>query len=60
METEEFYGNQGPPMAGGTVELFIDDELFIGSFAGDRILRERLNGAALPGCRQPAPGDTIE
>ena len=39
MEIEELYSNQGPPMGGGTIGLVIDDELFIGSFAGDRILR---------------------
>ena len=43
METEELYSNQGPPMGGGTVGLVIDDELFIGSFAGDRILRVTLD-----------------
>ena len=42
METEVLYSNQGPPMGGGTVGLVIDDELFIGSFAGDRILRVTL------------------
>ena len=43
METEELYANQGPPMGGGTVGLVIGKELFIGSFAGDRILRVALD-----------------
>ena len=42
MEIEELYGNEGPPMGAGTVGLVIGDELFIGSFAGDRILRVTL------------------
>ena len=43
METEELYSNEGPPMGAGTVGLVIDDELFIGSFAGDRLLRVTLD-----------------
>ena len=43
METEELYANQGPPMGGGTVGLVIGDELFVGSFAGDRVLRISLD-----------------
>ena len=43
METEELYHNQGPPMGGGTVGLVIGRELFVGSFAGDRILRVALD-----------------
>ena len=43
MEMEELYSNHGPPMGGGTVGLVVDDELFIGSFAGDRILRVTLD-----------------
>lgn len=33
------YASEGPPMGGGTVGLQVGDELFIGSFRGDRILR---------------------
>ncbi|MBJ20718.1 MAG: hypothetical protein GY910_07940 [bacterium] len=43
METEVLYRNEGPPMGGGTVGLVIGDELFVGSFAGDRILRIALD-----------------
>jgi len=43
METEVLYRNGGPPMGGGTVGLVIGDELFVGSFAGDRILRIALD-----------------
>ena len=43
LETEELYHNQGPPMGGGTVGLVIGRELFVGSFAGDRILRVSLD-----------------
>ena len=43
LETEELYHNQGPPMGGGTVGLVIGRELFVGSFAGDRILRVALD-----------------
>ncbi len=39
MQTEVLYSNQGAPMGAGTVGLQIGQELFIGSFAGDRILR---------------------
>jgi sugar lactone lactonase YvrE len=44
MQTEIIYEGEGPPMGGGTVGLQVGDELFIGSFAGDRILRVRLGG----------------
>ena len=43
MATEELYSNEGPPMGGGTVGLVVGDELFIGSFKGDRILRVTLD-----------------
>jgi hypothetical protein len=43
METEVLYRNEGAPMGGGTVGLQIGQELFIGSFAGDRILRVALD-----------------
>ena len=43
MDIEELYRNEGPPMGGGTVGLVIGRELFVGSFAGDRILRVSLD-----------------
>jgi hypothetical protein len=43
LEMEVLYRGEGAPMGGGTVGLRIADELFIGSFAGDRILRVRLD-----------------
>ena len=42
-ETEDLYHNEGPPMGGGTIGLVIGRELFVGSFAGDRILRVALD-----------------
>jgi hypothetical protein len=43
METQVLYRGGGAPMGGGTVGLRVGRELFIGSFAGDRILRVRLD-----------------
>ena len=43
MKTEVLYRGEGAPMGAGTVGLRIGDELFIGSFAGDRVLRVRLD-----------------
>jgi len=43
LETEVLYAGEGPPMGGGTVGLQVGRELFIGSFAGDRILRVALD-----------------
>ena len=43
LEIEELYGNQGAPMGGGTIGLVVGRELFVGSFAGDRILRVTLD-----------------
>ena len=39
---ETLYANEGAPMGAGTVGLRVGDELFIGSFHGDRILRVNL------------------
>jgi hypothetical protein len=39
---EVVYRGGGPPMGAGTVGLRVGDELFIGSFAGDRVLRVSL------------------
>ncbi len=36
------YENVGPPMGAGTAALRIGDELVIGSFRGDRIVRVTL------------------
>jgi hypothetical protein len=41
--TETLHRGGGAPMGGGTVGLRVGDELFIGSFAGDRILRVTLD-----------------
>jgi hypothetical protein len=43
MEQEVLYANEGPPMGAGTVGLVIGKDLFVGSFAGDRILRVSLD-----------------
>jgi hypothetical protein len=42
MATEVVYHGQGAPMGAGTVGLRVGNELFIGSFAGDRVLRVAL------------------
>jgi hypothetical protein len=42
MKGVELYENHGPPMGAGTSALCIGDELVIGSFAGDRLLRVTL------------------
>jgi hypothetical protein len=39
---ETLYATDGAPMGAGTVGLRVGDELFIGSFHGDRILRVNL------------------
>ena len=39
METEVIYANRGAPMGAVTVALQRGDELFLGTFAGDRIGR---------------------
>lgn len=54
MQTEVLYRNQGAPMGAGTVGLQVGDELLIGSFAGDRILRVDLSQSA----DAPAKGST--
>ncbi len=41
---ETLYETEGAPMGAGTVGLRVGDELFIGSFHGDRILRVDLSG----------------
>lgn len=41
---ETLYTTQGAPMGAGTVGLRVGDDLFIGSFHGDRILRVNLAG----------------
>ena len=43
MQTEVLYRNEGAPMGAGTVGLQVGDELLVGSFAGDRILRVDLS-----------------
>ena len=42
MTAVALYENAGPPMGAGTSALRIGDELVIGSFAGDRLLRVTL------------------
>ncbi len=41
---ETLYETDGAPMGAGTVGLRVGDELFIGTFHGDRILRVNLKG----------------
>jgi len=43
LSTRVLYRGEGAPMGGGTVGLRVGDELFIGSYAGDRILRVKLD-----------------
>ena len=47
MQAHALYENVGPPMGAGTTALLIEDQLFIGSFAGDRILRVSLPSWAM-------------
>jgi len=42
MEPNSIYENGGPPMGGGTSAVRVGDEIVIGSFAGDRLLRVTL------------------
>jgi hypothetical protein len=42
LATAVVYRGAGAPMGGGTVGLRVGDDLFIGSFAGDRVLRVAL------------------
>jgi hypothetical protein len=51
LDSEVVYRGNGPPMGAGTVGLRVGDELFIGSFAGDRVLRVALSPA-----KPPSPG----
>ncbi len=44
MQTEIVFRNEGAPMGAGTVAIQLGDELFIGSFAGDRIIRTPIEG----------------
>ena len=45
MATEVIFENEGAPMGAGTAAIERNGELFIGSFAGDRIIRLRMGGA---------------
>jgi hypothetical protein len=38
----ELYAGEGPPMGAGTAAVEVGDEIVIGSFAGDRVLRVRV------------------
>ena len=42
LRARELYANVGPPMGAGTAALRVGDELLIGSFKGDRIVRVTL------------------
>jgi len=39
LEGDAIFGNAGPPMGAGTVAVDVGDELVIGSFASDRVIR---------------------
>jgi hypothetical protein len=41
LERETIFANEGAPMGAGTVAIDLGDELVIGSFAGDRIIKAR-------------------
>jgi hypothetical protein len=47
MKGFDLYENTGPPMGAGTSALLIGNQLLIGSFAGDRLLRVTLPDAAM-------------
>ena len=42
MTTRKIYENEGAPMGAGTATVRVGDELVIGSFAGDRVVRVTL------------------
>ena len=42
LKPRALYENSGPPMGAGTAALRIGDELVIGTFKGDRIVRAKL------------------
>lgn len=42
MESQVVFENAGPPMGAGTVALHVGDWIYIGSFAGDRVIRAPL------------------
>jgi hypothetical protein len=42
MTLRKLYGNEGAPMGAGTAAVRVGDELVVGSFAGDRIVRVTL------------------
>jgi hypothetical protein len=44
MQARDLHAGGGAPMGAGTVGLQVGNELFVGSFAGDRILRVDLEG----------------
>ena len=44
MQGRDLYVGGGPPLGAGTVGLQVGSELFVGSFAGDRVLRVKLDG----------------
>jgi hypothetical protein len=43
---EVLFSNAGPPMGAGTVAVQVGDELWIGTFAGDRVARVTLRSGA--------------
>jgi hypothetical protein len=48
LETEVVFANEGPPMGAGTVAVDLGDELVIGTFAGDRLIRATRRLPAAP------------
>ncbi len=42
LEGGAIFANRGPPMGGGTIAVHVGNELVIGSFAGDRVIRARV------------------
>jgi sugar lactone lactonase YvrE len=48
LATQVVFASSGAPMGGGTVAVRVGDELFVGSFAGDRILRVKVGAPARP------------
>jgi hypothetical protein len=44
MKTRKLYENEGAPMGAGTATVRVGNELIIGTFAGDRIVRVSLGG----------------
>lgn len=56
MRAERIFGHSGPPVGGGTVAVQFGQDMLVGSFAGDRILRVK-NQFARPAAKRGSKGN---